>query len=154
MAGNNPKKQLQNSKNSISEVELMPQNSDTGHLINQTIVQILVEKDNPDEIKDLMRAELDYNRERLEILREHTQLHPDAIEDRKTKSFRRTQYAFLMFFLLCLIGAIFFTPVTTSLPLSAIAMIVTSGVVLNGRDRDNDSEALISILNKLIKRSQ
>ena len=45
MAGNNPKKQLQNSKNSISEVELMPQNSDTGHLINQTIVQILVEKD-------------------------------------------------------------------------------------------------------------
>lgn len=129
-----------------------PANNDASHLINQAIVQILVERNNPEEIKDLMRAELDYNKERLSIIREHAEKHPDAIEERKTKRFRRTQYLFLMVFLSVLLPSIALANTTAAIPLSAIAMIVVSGVVLNGRDRDSDSETIVKIIEKISKR--
>lgn len=139
-------------KTNIKEVEILPNEQDNSHLINQTIVQILIEKDNSDEIKELIRAELDYNRKRLDIVREHTELHPDAIEERKSIRFRRFQYVFLMLFLVTLLPTIFFMPTAIALALSTIAMIITAGIVLNGRDRDDDSKALLSLLSKLTKR--
>lgn len=139
-------------KRPIPEAELIdPEN---GHLINQSIVQILVEKDTPAEIEKLMRAELDYNRERLSILREHTELHPDAIEDRKSKRFRRTQYLFLMGLLPPLLVVIYFVPLAVAIALCSLAMLIVVGVVLNGRDRDNDSEVLVKLIEKIIRREQ
>ena len=101
-----------------------------------------------------MRAELDYNRERLSILREHTELHPDAIEDRKNKRFRRTQYLFLMLFDAALVGIIPFVEVAAAISLCSLSLIITAGVVINGRDRDNDSELLVKLIDKLIRRDQ
>ena len=101
-----------------------------------------------------MKAELDYNRERLSILREHTELHPDAIEDRKNKSFRRTQYLFLMLFDLAIIASLPFTQIAVAISLCSLALIITSGIVINGRDRDNDSEILGKLVDKLIRRDQ
>lgn len=134
------------------EGELIINSQDNGHLINQYIVQLLVEKDSPEEIKELMRAELDYNKERLGIMREHAEKHPDAIEDRKAKGFRRTQYAFLMVIVPVLLIVIFFLPTAIALALCTIVMIIIAGIVLNGRDRDSDSEALIKLLDKLTRR--
>jgi hypothetical protein len=131
---------------------VLPASSENGHLINQTIVQILVEKDTPEEVKELIKAELDYNRERLSILREHAEKHPDAIEERQGKRFRRTQYLFLMAFLPVLISAIYFMPTATALALCTLAMMITAGIVLNGRDRDGDSESLIKLIEKLLAR--
>ena len=133
------------------EGELMSNSPDNGHLINQYIVQMLVEKDSPEEIKDLMKAELDFNRERLAIVREHAALHPEAIEDRATKGFRRVQYSFLMGLTLVLLPLIFFSPISTALTLCAILTIVVSAIAVNGRDRDNDSDTLISLLDKIIR---
>ncbi|KAF3978557.1 MAG: hypothetical protein HFP77_01250 [Methylococcales symbiont of Iophon sp. n. MRB-2018] len=144
------RKQLR--KTDPKEGEILPNEQDNGYLINQTIVQILIEKDGSGEIKELMRAELDYNREKLEIIREHTKLHPDAIEERKSICFRRYQYVFLMLFLIILLPTIFFMPTAIALALSTIVIIITSGVVLNGRERDDDSKALLSLLSKLTKR--
>jgi hypothetical protein len=73
---------------------------DNGHLINPTIVQILIEGNKPEEVMELMRAELDYNRERLEIVRDHAEKHPDYKDDRRNKQFRRAQYTFLMLYVL------------------------------------------------------
>ena len=138
----------------IPEVELLPSSSENGHLINQSIVQILIERNKPDEVEKLMKAELDYNRERLSILREHTELHPDAIEDRKNKRFRRTQYLFLMLFDLAIIASLPFTQIAVAISLCSLALIITSGIVINGRDRDNDSEILGKLVDKLIRRDQ
>lgn len=132
----------------VKNGELLTSNPENGNLINQTIVQILVERDNPDEIKDLMRAELDFNRERLSIIREHAEKHPDAIEDRKVKKFRRVQYNFLMIFALGLLGAMFFVPTAIALILGAIEGLILAGIVVNGRDRDNDSEVLAKVIEK------
>jgi hypothetical protein len=147
-------KPLQVRKQQPKEGELLEKSTDNGHLINQSIVQILVERNNPDEVEKLMRAELDYNRERLSILREHTELHPDAIEDRNNKRFRRTQYLFLMLFDLVIVGVLPFVQTAVAVSLCSLALIITSGVVINGRDRDNDSELLSRIVDKLIRREQ
>lgn len=141
-------------KNSPKQGELLLNSSENGHLINQSIVQILVERNNPDEVEKLMRAELDYNRERLSILREHTEKHPDAIEDRKAKKFRRTQYFFLMALLPALLIVISFLPTAIAIALCSLAMIIVAGIVLNGRERDNDSEVLVKLLEKFIRREQ
>jgi len=138
-------------KKVVKEGDLIVNSSENGHLINQTIVQLLVERDSPEEVKELMRAELDYNKERLSILREHAEKHPDAIEERKTKAFRRTQYAFLMAIIPLLLTVIFFLPTAIALALSTIVMIIIAGIVVNGRERDNDSETLLKLLDKLIK---
>ncbi|MGZ8212931.1 MAG: hypothetical protein ACXWTP_00315 [Methylosarcina sp.] len=135
----------------IREVELLPSSPDNGHLINQTIVQILIEKDNPEEIKELMRAELDYNRERLSIIREHAEKHPDSIEDRKSRCFRRMQYGFLMCFMPISLAAIYFMPTAIALALSSIQMIIIAGLIINGRERDGDSETIIKMLEKTIR---
>jgi hypothetical protein len=133
---------------------VLPISSDNGHLINQTIVQILVEKNAPEEVKELMKAELDYNRERLSILREHAENHPDAIEERRGKRFRRTQYLFLMAFLPVLVSAIYYMPTAIALALCTMAMMITAGIILNGRDRDGDSESLIKLIEKLLARRE
>lgn len=101
-----------------------------------------------------MRAELDYHRERLSILREHTELHPDAIENRRSKKFRRTQYLFLMLFDVALIVLLPFVQTAVAISLCSLALIITAGVVINGRDRDNDSEVLGKLIDKLIRREQ
>lgn len=138
-------------KKTAQEGELLENSPDNGHLINQSIVQILIERNNPDEVEKLMRAELDYNRERLSILREHTELHPDAIEVRKSKKFRRTQYLFLMCLLPILLVVIYFTPTAIAIALCSMAMMIIVGVVLSGRDRDNDSEMMVRLIEKLIR---
>lgn len=138
-------------KNAEQEGELLENLPENGHLINQNIVQILIERNNPDEVEKLMRAELDYNRERLSILREHTELHPDAIEARKSKKFRRTQYLFLMCLLPILLVVIYFTPTAIAIALCSMAMMIIVGAVLNGRDRDNDSEMMVKLIEKLIR---
>jgi hypothetical protein len=139
-------------KKPILEAEFI--SSENGHLINQTIVQILVEKGDPAEIEKLMQAELNFNRERLSILREHTELHPDAIEDRRSKRFRRIQYLFLMALLPPLLGVIYFSQMAVSIALCSMAMLIVVGVVLNGRDRDNDSEVLVKLIEKILRAEQ
>lgn len=134
------------------EGELVDSPQDNGHLINQVIVQILIEKDHPEKVMELMNAELAYNKERLQIVREHAEKHPDAIEERSAKKFRRIQYGFLMVFLPALLVVIYFMPTAIAIALCAIAMIIVAGIVLNGRDRDNDSDVLLKIIEKTIKR--
>lgn len=131
------------------EGELLANAHDNGHLINQYIVQLLVEKDSPEEIKELMRAELDYNKERLGIIREHAEKHPDAIEERKKHRFRRLQYGYLMLALPMLVYASHHAPVLTGAMLTSAMIFVIVSIALNGRDRDNDSELLAKILEKL-----
>ena len=52
------------------------------------IIRILVEKHNPEEVKNLMEAELDIQGKRLKLIRDHAEHHPDAKEERANKLFR------------------------------------------------------------------
>ena len=136
----------------VSEGELVNCNSDNGHLINQVIVQILIEQNHPEKIKELMASELKYNKERLEILREHAEKHPDKIEERVGKKFRRSQYLYLMAILIPLNIMIYYTPVAIALSLCVIDMIIICGLVFNGRDRDNDADMLLKVIEGIMKR--
>lgn len=70
-------------------------------LITSQVIQISIEKEHGlEEVQKLFNAELDYNRRRLEILREHAENDPDAVEERRTKRFRRGVFMVTLHFLL------------------------------------------------------
>lgn len=123
-------------------------------LINAQIVQILIEKDNPDEIQKLMRMELDYNKERFEIMRDHSKHHPEAIEARKTRQFRRTQYMALMAVLFVLIAAMPFSAFPVAATFGLVCVLIVAALSLNGREREVDLGGFVKVLTAIVKRDQ
>lgn len=121
-------------------------------IINARIVEILVKKDTDptDELKRLLDAEIDYNRQRFEIIRNHSKNDPDAIEDRSTKRFRRTQYLILLGVLPLILLAIPFVSIAAAVIFGTLSTIIVSGVLLNGRDREVDMSALVDVLKAII----
>lgn len=126
--------------------------SETGNLLNQATVKILIEQNKPDEIKEIMQAELDFNRQRFAIIREHEENHPDAIEARKDKKFRLFQYLYLMFMIPVLLIIIVFTQVQVAIAIALVGIItiICAGIVINGRDRDNDAGILAELVKKFV----
>jgi hypothetical protein len=123
-------------------------------LINARIVQILLERNDPEEVERLMKAELDYNEKRLQILRENAEKHPDAIEERETRRFRRWQYKALISLLFLLVGAAPFVPLAVSATFGILCILIVSGVLVNAREREIDLAGLVKIINVIIGRKQ
>lgn len=65
-------------------------------LVNQQVIQIFVEHGKTDELHHFLNSVVSYNERRLEILRDHAARHPDAIESRNGKTWRRKQYVVLL----------------------------------------------------------
>jgi hypothetical protein len=101
------------------EPEVLPPETEPP-LINARIIQILVEKEDSEHVEKLLNAELDYNKRRFEIMREHAEHHPDAKAERQTRAFRRTQYSFLLIVLLLLL---------VSLPFVSLAVASVFGIL-------------------------
>jgi hypothetical protein len=45
-------------------------------------------------------------------------------------------------------------PLAVAMTLSSSSMIIIAGIALNGRDRDNDSEILLKIIEKIMGEKQ
>lgn len=149
-------KQLQKSPKPVTpqkEVEILPSEA-TPPLINAQIIQILVEKEDSEHVEKLLKAELDYNKQRLAILREHAEHHPDAKEERSTKTFRRTQYSFLLVVLLLLLVAMPFVSLAVASVFGILCILIVSGVLLNARERDVDLASFVKIINMIVGRKQ
>ena len=123
-------------------------------LINAQIVQILIEKNNPDEIERLMKAELDYNEKRFAILREHSEKDPDSIEERNTSNFRRVQYKCLIVVLIGLLIAAPFVNLTIAAAFAILCILIVCGLLLNGRERELDLPGFVKLFSAIIKREE
>jgi hypothetical protein len=99
-----------------------------------------------------MKAELDYNRERLKILREHAIDDPDAIEGRRARRFRRTQYKCLILLLFIIVAMAPFVNLGSAALYGTLSMLIVAGLIFNGRDRDMDTESLLELLRELVGR--
>ena len=103
-----------------------------GRLINARIIQVLVEKDTPEEVERLMKLELDYNEKRLAIIRNHEDKDPDSIEERHNSRFRRFQYKCLLLLLpFVLVGSVF-APMIVATGFLFLCVVIVCGVLLNG----------------------
>jgi hypothetical protein len=120
--------------------------------ITQRTIQILVEKHNPEDVKTLLTVELDVYRERLKLIRDHAEHHPDAKEDRATKLFRRTQYTFMLLILIGLLIAIPFVTIESAAVFGIVVFMIVGGVLLNARDRDFDLNAFTNMINTILRR--
>ena len=135
-------------KRSQVEAELLPRSD---MLINATTIQLLIEKDDDiQKIERLLRAELDYNRERLAILRDNADLHPDKIEQRRTGKFRRAQYSVLLALLLIILAGLPFVPLAIASVFGIVCILIVAGVLLNARERDIDLKGFIEILRVIL----
>jgi hypothetical protein len=150
MSEDKPKLQTKRPPKKIPEAAVIEQ--DGGHIISQATINILVQEQNasPEQIIKLMEAELNYNRDRLMILRENSEKDPDNIESRKSKAFRRIQYYYLMVILPFLVYALYESSVTIAVSIATMIFFIIVSIAMNGRDRDNDSSMLIALLEKLM----
>jgi hypothetical protein len=123
-----------------------------GRLINARIIQVLVEKDTPDEVERLMKLDLDYNERRLAIIRNHEDKDPDSIEERHNSRFRRFQYKCLLLLLPFLLVGAMFAPVLIVAGFLSLCILIVCGVLLNGRERELDLTGFVRLLTAIIRR--
>jgi len=121
-------------------------------LINAEIVQILIQNNHPDQVNALMKADLDYNQRRLEIIREHAAQHPDAIEGRKTRQARRHQYMALLALGSVLLLVMPFVPIAIGAIFGTVVTLIICGILVNARERELDLQGFIKLINIVIGR--
>ena len=98
-----------------------------------------------------MQSQLNYNRQKLERIRDHSEKHPDAVEKRKKTEFRRIQYGCLLFAFFCMAFALFFVEFNKALIFAPIMTMIVAGVLFNGRERDADLSVLSKIMEHIIR---
>lgn len=126
----------------------------SGRLINARIIQVLVEKDTPEEVERLMKLELDYNEKRLAILRNHEDKDPDSIEERHNSRFRRFQYKCLLVLLPFLLVGTMLAPGTVAAGFLLLCILIVLGVLLNGRERELDLTGFVRLFTSILKREE
>ena len=123
----------------------------TIRLINAQIIQVLVEKDTPEEVERLMKLDLDYNEKRLAIIRTHEDKDPDSVEERHNSRFRRFQYKCLLLLLpFVLVGSVF-APMFVAAGFLLLGVLIVCGVLLNGRERELDLTGFVRLLTAIVK---
>ncbi len=135
-----------------------PPTSENETRFSQQTIQVLVEKHNPEDIKDLMKMENEVFRKRLEIIREHAEQHPDAKEERRTKRetirFRRFQYLCLSGILIVLLASIPIVSIEIAAIFGIVIFMIVGGILLNARDRDFDIKSFTDMINTILRRGK
>ncbi len=139
-----------NSTDDDSEV-IIPEIVDTPNLVTSQVVQILIKEDKQGDLKELLETELEYNKKRFEIIRDHKKQDPDAVDHRKTKAFRRQVYGVLLVFAFGLFIAMPFVNLVAGGTFGIIAMIIICGALLNARDRELDLAGMIQMIQAVLK---
>ena len=133
---------------------IIPEVVEQSHFVTPQTIQILIKEDKQGDIQDLINMELDYNKKRLEIIREHAVLHPDAIERRKGKDFNRTSYFILILISIGLLIAAPFVNIAVGATFGVIIILIICGVLLNAREREMDLKGMLQLFEAILRRKQ
>jgi len=125
---------------------------DVPKLVTSQTVQILIQQDKQGDLKALLDTELEYNKRRFEIIRDHKNLDPDAIDHRKTRAFRRHVYGVLVAAAIALFMAMPFVNLVAAGIFGTIGMIIICGVMLNARDRELDLAGMLQMIQAVLRR--
>lgn len=106
------------------------------------------------EFKDFLAAVNDFTREQALIVREHARDHPDAIDHRKTRRFRRGSYYGLLAISATLLGSMPFVNLVVAGTFGIMAMLIICAVILNARDREMDFGGLLKMIQTVLKKGQ
>lgn len=103
-------------------------------------------------VEKLLQAELAYNERRLETIREHAEKHPDLLEERRTKRFRRGLYVFLAFLALGLLGSMPFINIPVASVFGVCGLMIVAGTLINARDRDSDVKSIVLTVKRVLEK--
>jgi uncharacterized membrane protein len=140
-----PKKDDDNEDNIIQGEVVNPQ------LVNQRVIEKFAERDRDHvDFERFLRTVNNFTREQASISREHAEQHPDAIENRNNKVFRRQQYAILLLFLGVLLVTLPFAPLAAATVFGVICIIIVCGVLVNARERELDLSGFVKIITTIL----
>ncbi len=121
-------------------------------LVNARTIEKFAEQDrNKEDFKDFLATVNNFTREQAAINREHAGQHPDAIDHRKTKAFRRYCYIALISFAGALIIAMPFVNLVVAGTFGIIVTLIVCGVMLNARDRELDLGGMLQMIQAIIR---
>lgn len=152
---NSSPKQKQSSSDSLMQMLDIPthlQDQPNRVITERVLIAVLEKESNAvEETKGLMEAERQHMEDTLRIQRDHNEKDPNQKERREAKIFGRYQYKYLMLVSTAGMIAMPFVNLATASFFGIIGMMVFAGVLLNGRDRTSDAEAMTDIIHALMK---
>lgn len=119
-------------------------------LLTPQVLQIAITQYAPEQVEKLLRTDLEYNEKRLQIIREHAEKHPDLLEDRKTKRFRRGLYVFLVILALILLRSMPFIALPIASLFGVCGLMIVAGTLINARDRDSDVKEIVLTVKRVL----
>lgn len=122
------------------------------NLVTPQIVQILIQENKQGDLQALLDTELNYNKQRFEIIRHHKEHDVDAVDHRKTKQFRRQVYGCLLVVAIGLFLAMPFVNLVAAGIFGTIGMIIICGAMLNARDRELDLAGMLQMIQAILQR--
>lgn len=124
-------------------------------LVSQRAIEKFAERDRDHEdLERFLQTINNFTKQQLELNREHAEKHPDAIEGRKTQNFRRLQYVVLLCMLPFILGALVYVTLPVATVLGIIGVLITSGVLVNGRDREMDLNGFVRMIHSIVGRRE
>ncbi len=123
-------------------------------LVNQKVIEKFADRDEPEELERFLKTINNFTREQAEIAREHADKHPDAIDHRNNRSFRRLCYSVLLVFAGGLIITMPLVNLVVAGTFGIIAMLIICGVMLNARDRELDLSGFLKMIQTVINRRE
>ena len=119
-------------------------------LLTPQVLQIAIAQYAPENVGKLLNAELEYNEKRLQIIREHAEKHPDALEERKTKRFRRGLYVFLAILASGLLLSMPFVALPIASLFGVCGLMIVAATLINARDRDSDVKSIVLMVKRVL----
>lgn len=125
------------------------------NLVTPQTIEKWAERDGESkEFVNFLTAVNEFMADQMRLNREHATLHPDAIEHRRTQYFRRLQYVVLLCLLPLMIVALAFVPLPVAAFLGIICVLIVSGVLVNGRDREMDLNGFVRMVHSIVGRNR
>lgn len=125
------------------------------NLVSPQTIEMWAESDrNHADFERFLATVGSFTASQMQLNREHATLHPDAVEQRKTQHFRRVQYVVLLCLLPLMIVASVFVPLPVAAFLGIICVLIVSGVLVNGRDREMDLNGFIRMVHSIVGRNR
>lgn len=122
-------------------------------LVNSRTIEKFADKDREHEdLERFLSTINNFTREQASIVREHAEKHPDAIEHRNTKQFRRQQYSYLLIISVILLAVLPISPLAVVVIFGMVAMVIISGILVNARERELDLKGFITIIKTIVGR--
>lgn len=149
-----PGRQLPSAKDTSDDGDaILAEFVDNRQLVSPQTIEKFAERDRDHEdFERFLETVNNFVSRQQALNREHAEKHPDAIEIRKGQNFRRIQYVCLLALVPFILFGLLYVPLAVASIFGIILILIVSGVLVNGRDREMDLNGFIKMIHSIVGR--